>query len=521
MDKSRTRYVVVGGGTAGWLAAHMLKRQAEKANLAIDVTVVELSRIPTIGVGEGTTGVFRQVLDLLDIDEAEFVRSTGATIKFGIRHKDWLRKGHSYDGPIDDPNALAARPDFRPEEQFCALDVYAVAKGIRLADIHLFGELMRRDRSPYALIDGEFVSASPFLYAYHFDQAKVGAFLRDRAEGIVQIDAEVLGVRKHPESGNIEALLLDEDREAAGDFFIDCTGFRRKLICGEMGAQWISYQSTLPVNRAMPFWLEHEEGAEMSPFTLAWAQEAGWMWSIPTQDRIGCGYVYSDQFRTPDEAKAEIERTLGRTIEPRADLRFDSGRLDRNWIGNCLALGLSSSFLEPLEATSIHGTVVQLFLFTRRFMAKAASADARVRGMYNAVAERQLNDFRDFINIHYAGERDEPFWDHVRRNCLNDVTRERLERWSREMPRRADFMPLPDNLPHLAEQLFYPVLDGLGHLNRKAASDAMTSNPKLRAHARKAIEEQGKEYKKAATKCLGHRRYLELLAEGAASPAMQ
>ncbi|APH70546.1 tryptophan halogenase family protein [Aquibium oceanicum] len=521
MNKSRTHYVVVGGGTAGWLAAHMLKRQADNAGLAVDVTVVESSRIPTIGVGEGTTGVFRQLLDLLEIDEAEFIRSTGATIKFGIRHKDWLRKGHHYDGPIDDPNALAARPDFRPDEQFCALDVYAVAKNIRLADIHLFGELMRRGRSPYGLIDGEFVSASPFLYAYHFDQAKVGAFLRDKAKGIAQVDAEVLGARKNPETGDIEALLLDEDREVAGDFFIDCTGFRRKLIRGEMGAQWISYQSTLPVNRAMPFWLEHEEGAEISPFTLAWAQEAGWLWSIPTQDRIGCGYVYSDHFRTPEEAHAEIERALGRKIEPRADLRFDSGRLDRNWIGNCLALGLSSSFLEPLEATSIHGTVVQLFLFTRRFMARATSADERVRGMFNGVAERQLNDFRDFINIHYAGEREEPFWKHVHQNCLNEVTRERLQRWSREMPKRADFMPLPDNLPHLAEQLYYPVLDGLGHLCRKAANAEMAAKPALRAHARKAIEEQGREYKKAATKCLGHRRYLDLLAQGKPAGALQ
>ena len=126
----------------------------------------------------------------------------------------------------------------------------------------------------------------------------------------------LVGARKNAETGRIEALLLDGNREAAGDFFIDCTGFRRRLICGEMGAEWVSYRSTLPVTRAMPFWLDHEDGSEMSPFTLALAQEAGWMWSISTQDRIGCGYVYSDHFRTPDEAKAEIERTLGRKIEP-------------------------------------------------------------------------------------------------------------------------------------------------------------------------------------------------------------
>lgn len=519
MGNRRPHFVIVGGGTAGWLAAHMLKRHAATENMAVDISVVESSRIPTIGVGEGTTGVFRQVLRWLDFDDAEFVRETGATIKFGIRHKDWKRKGHTYDGPIDDPNLMATCPQFPAREQECALDIYAVANGMTLADIHLFGELMRRGRSPFGLVDDELVPAGPFLHAYHFDQAKVGVFLRDKSQGIRRVDAEVKGLRRNGETGDIEALLLDDGGEQTGDFFIDCTGFRRKLICEGMGAKWISYRETLPVNRAMPFWLDHKEGAEVSPFTLAWAQTAGWLWSIPTQDRIGCGYVYSDEFTTPEQAREEIETALGHKIEPRADLRFDSGRLDQTWVGNCLALGLASSFLEPLEATSIHGTVVQLFLFTRFFMKDALAADGKAREKYNKTAEQQLNDFRDFINLHYTGERDEPFWQYVREECISETTRDRIARCSKAMPRRGDFAPLPGGLPHIAEQLYYPVFGGLGHLNREVARREIGANPKLRAHVRKTTEHHVKENKKAATKCLGHKAYLDLVASGqVASP---
>ncbi|WP_246730211.1 tryptophan halogenase family protein [Nitratireductor mangrovi] len=516
MKTGGTRLVIVGGGTAGWIAALMLQRHAAKNELQLEISVVESSRIPTIGVGEGTTAVFRQALHDLGVDETEFVRETGATIKFGIRHRDWKRKGHSYDGPIDDPNLLALCRDFMPGEQQSMLHIQAVSSGTRVSDIHLFGELMQRQKSPFGLEDDhELIPAGPFQHAFHFDQARVGAYLRRITQGVERVDAEVAELKRNGETGDIEALVMTDGSELAGDFFIDCTGFRRKLIGEGMGAKWISYREHLPVNRAMPFWLDHEEGCDVSPFTLAWAQQAGWMWSIPTQDRIGCGYVYSDEFIGPEEAQAEIERVLGRPIEPRADLRFDSGRLDRAWIGNCLALGLSSSFLEPLEATSIHGTVVQIQLFTKFFLGGACAATEGMRDKYNAVVARQLNDFRIFINLHYVGQREEPFWRHVREDCLHETTRDMLDHWASHMPRRSDFTPFPGDLAHINEQLYYPVLDGLGHLSREAARCEMAANPKLRAYARKTIDAHVRDYKKAATKCIGHKTYLDLVADGA------
>jgi hypothetical protein len=185
-------------------------------------------------------------------------------------------------------------------------------------------------------------------------------------------------LEREGETGDIRALEMEDGSRVQGGLFIDATGFRRRLI-GEMGAKWISYGAVLPVNRAMPFWVDIPKGAEIPPVTLAWAQKSGWMWQITTQDRYGCGYVYSDAHTSPDQAKAEIEAALGHEIHPRNDIKIDAGRLDRNWIGNCVALGLSSSFLEALEATSIHGTVVQLMLLS----ALLAGPDERARQAFN------------------------------------------------------------------------------------------------------------------------------------------
>ena len=522
MAVKRQRFVIVGGGTAGWLAALMLRAYAEGTHWPLDITVVESSAIPTIGVGEGTTAVFRQLLERLGIDEAAFLRGTGATIKLGIRHKDWRRVGHAYDGPIDDPHSLVEHHGLGPE-QASALDIHAVAKGEGVADHHLFGQLMRARRVPFARgADGRLVPAGPFHHAYHFDQAKAGAYLRERAlhvargsagtTGIEHRDAAISGLRRDGEGGAILALRTEDGGEVAGDFFIDCTGFRRALI-GEMGARFVSYAEHLPVNRAMPFWLPHDEGPEGSGVpvhTLAWAQRAGWMWAIPTAERIGCGYVYHDGHATPDDARVEIERALGRSIEPRADLRFETGRLDEPWRGNCLALGLASSFLEPLEATSIHGTVVQMMVFTTTFARLAADATPatleKARAAYNAVVGRQVDDFRGFLNLHYVTGREEPFWREMREERQHPDTRERLARWSRAMPTRADFARFPglgsSDLPHVEEQLYYPVLDGLGLLDKAAAREHLAARPKVRAHARKERAALTSEYRRAAARCM-------------------
>ena len=229
------------------------------------------------------------------------------------------------------------------------------------------------------------------------------------------------------------------------------------------------------------------------------------MWRIPTSERYGCGYAYSDKHTSPDQAKAEIEAALGHAIEPRNDIRIDAGRLKDAWIGNCIAVGLASSFLEPLEATSIHGTIVQL-MWLQRWL-----TDPRGRELYNDAVARQVDDFRDFIRLHYVSDRrDTPFWRDVAQTHPAAVT-DRLALWQTKLPTRDDFAPFPGNLPHVQEQLYIPVLDGLGLLSRAAAKAVLAQDPKRRAALRKTHDQLTREYRRAAAQCLPHRAWLASL----------
>lgn len=509
---SKTQYCIIGGGTAGWLSALILQEAARRSALDIDITVIESSTIPTIGVGEGTTAVFRGLLLQLGFDEFEFLRETGATIKYGIKHQDWRRLGHSYFGPIDDPLKMVGTP---PGVTSSWLNQYCVGAGRAVSEPHLFSQLMRRNRAPFAIRANKTrLPVGPFHHAYHFDQAKVGAYFKQKAKGIGLIDALVVGAETDPDSGDIVSLKLDGAQDIAVDFIIDCTGFKRALIGDVMGARWVSFDDKLPVNRAIPFWLEHPETGEIPTYTLARAMKAGWMWQIPTQDRLGCGYVYSDKFLSPKQAQAEVEAVLGHSIIPRADIPIDAGRLDRAWIGNCLSTGLAQSFFEPLEATSIHGTIVQMMMFTQFHMRAKGADRATHQATYNNNVARQADDFCTFINMHYVSERDDTdFWRYVRTNCISKEVRQLLKVWSDHLPRNDDFAPFPGGLAHVEDQLYYPVLDGLGLLDRALAKQEIGQNPKLRIHARKTTEKLVKEYKRVAAMACGHRSFLESLRE--------
>jgi hypothetical protein len=503
-------FVIVGGGTAGWIAAFIIQDSIKRLKMDARISVVESTKVPTVGVGEATTAAFHVFLRHFGIDIFEFFRATEATYKLGIRHQDWRRKGFTYYGPIDDPHQVVQAPAGAPSDY---LNVYAVSGGRKVQDMHLFGPLLERKKAPWARkADGSLLPLGPFLPAYHFDQSLVGKFLKSKSQGVEIIDNVLTGVERDGESGDVRTLVFEDGQRLQGDFFIDATGFRKRLIVKELGAPWISYSQELPVNRALPFWLPVEEGAEIANYTLAWAQEAGWMWQIPTQTRYGCGYVYCDEFRTPDEAHAEVERVLGRKIEVRDDIKFSIGRLENVWIGNVVAVGLSSSFLEPLESTSIHGTIVQMMMFAGQYLRDPKEVTQVLRDDYNRRVGRQVDDFRTFVNTHYVTEReDTPFWREVRANRIHAETRERLARWRKEMPRHEHFPQYLFGLPHMETQLHYPVLDGLGLLDPAVARAEMAEDPKLRKFARETYESLVKEYKQAATKALGHAEFLEVV----------
>ncbi|MEZ5449067.1 MAG: tryptophan 7-halogenase [Thiolinea sp.] len=364
MEHKPVRLVIVGGGTAGWLAALLLQAEGKRQGLHLDITLIESSRVPTIGVGEGTTAIFGAVLQALGIPEAEFLAHTDATIKYGIRHRDWRRLGHYYDGPIDDAYALAERLPAAGSW----LDTFCVAAGRSVAEPHVFTALMAGNKAPVAQVQGRQIPVSHFQHAYHFDQAKVGAYLRSKAGKITTLDALVQAAERDPKAGRsppcnwIMAL-------SARRFLYRLHRLPAQPDPAVMDVPWVSYGEALPISlcHALSGWTCRKiSPAHLHPRLGATGRLAV---ADSHQGRIGCGYVYSDRHISPEQAQAEIETRLGHAIEPRNDIRINVGRLEQVWCGNVLALGLASSFLEPLEATSIHGTVVALLLFAQHHLA--------------------------------------------------------------------------------------------------------------------------------------------------------
>lgn len=320
------KLVVTGGGAAGWLAALIFQAEAKRQGRPLSLTLVESSRIPTIGMGERTISVFRGVLQSLGIDEREVFASTDATIKYGIRHRDWRRLGRAYDGPIDDVYHLTDRV---PNAGLWT-NTFCVAAGRSVAEPDVFAALMAGGKAPVAEVEGREVPVNAFHHGFHFDQAKVGVWLLSKAQGIETIDGLVEGVEHDPDTGDITALRLDNGRTVVGDFFVDATGFRRMLIGAEMGASWVRFADILPVNRAMPFWLDLKPGEELPPHAEAWTQKTGWMWQIPTSAKIstgpGCSTVTRPAPRWPVTRGSRLLPATPSTFWPSGRRMWRTGR---------------------------------------------------------------------------------------------------------------------------------------------------------------------------------------------------
>ena len=386
--------VIVGGGTAGWIAAYyIIKAQPSKHK----ITVIESSALGIIGAGEGSTG---SMADLLNgkyfdakIDIPTFLKETNGTVKMGIYHQNWTGDDTGYFAPLDGTDTWAAWNDY--------MFKYGLAN---------FGKEKMHVTSSIGM---NFSQGIKTASAFHFDGHKVGEFFKKHclADGATIIDAVIKTVQSN-DSGDITGLVLDNGNTVEGDFFIDCTGFARVLM-KHIGVGWKSYQEYLPLNTAMPFLLEYETGEEPDPYTGATALSAGWMWNIPLQTRRGCGYVFDRNFISREEAQKEVEDYLGKKIKPIKFIEFDAGRSEIFWKNNVLTLGLASAFVEPLEATSIHSTIIQLLFFVNEFLldSKEQTNTDYNRDSYNQKITKLYDANMEFISFHYQGGRnDTPFW---------------------------------------------------------------------------------------------------------------
>lgn len=402
--------VVVGGGTAGWLAGLMISSRHPKHK----VTVVESSKIGVIGVGESTTGLLTDILnnEIWDFgcNHYDFIVETGASLKYAIKHKNWTPiVDDYYIGPIDGSFTRDHAPDI-----FFAYGLKNLSKKdlIRASQC---GTWIHKGKTDFNRNTHNF---NNMTHAMHVDAHLVGQYFKKitlRKPNTSYIDAKVVDASLD-EKGFIKSITLEDNSKIEGDFFIDCTGFARLLISKMPGNNWISYQDNLPVNSAIPFHMEYEENELPEPYTTAWAQDNGWMWQIPLIDRKGCGYVFCDKFTTPEKAQEEIEARLGKKINVQKVLKFNTGRQEKHWINNCIAIGLSTAFVEPLEATSIHSTVVMIKNFTFDYLQNTIEETINTGSVrrYNDRAATMFDDFKNFLIMHYMGGRtDTEFWRYI------------------------------------------------------------------------------------------------------------
>ncbi|WAC48406.1 tryptophan 7-halogenase [Asticcacaulis sp. SL142] len=414
------RVVIVGGGTAGWLSAAMLARVV---NRSIEIVLVESEEIGTVGVGEATIPPLANLFIFLGIPEHEMLAAVQGTYKLGIEFVDWYQKGHRYTHAFGSPGRdLGIVPFYE-----YWLKEHLAGRGGSLWDYSLndlaaqagrFAPLKQLPNAPMAGL----------THAWHFDAGLLAQYLRRvcEAQGVTRREGMVAGVNLHGEDGFIDSLTLSDGAVINGDLFIDCSGFRGLLIEGALKAGYEEWTHFLPCDRAIA--VPCASTQMLLPYTRATAHSAGWQWRIPLQHRIGNGHVFSSAFMTEDEARQILMNNLdGKALADPRTLSFTTGRRKASWVKNCVAFGLSSGFMEPLESTSIHLVQSGMTRFLKFFPDKGFSPLEIAE--YNRLTAHEYELIRDFLVLHYkATQRDDSdFWNHCRTMAIPDSLAHKID----------------------------------------------------------------------------------------------
>lgn len=422
-DRRIKRIAIIGGGTAGWIAASSL---AKKVGHTCLITLVESPDIPTVGVGEATIPGIIEFIRFLGIDQNDFMEHVRATIKLAIRFIDWQHPGHQYWHPFG-PFGVAI--DRLPFYHFWHK---ARAAGLDIDPGHFNLELAMAGQNKFIFPGNSLGIAQTLRYALHFDAGLVAKYLQIYAErkNVVRLERCVAGVTQR-EDGSIDEVIFKEGGRLQADLYIDCTGFRGLLIEGALKTGYVDWAHLLPNNRAVAMQVPNQ--IPRGPYTTATARPAGWQWKIPLQHRVGTGYVYSSDHISDDAALQDLLAQPGNSeplTEPRF-IRFVTGHRRLFWNRNCVALGLGSGFIEPLESTSIHLIISGVYALLDHF--PDLDFDPGNIAHYNAQMIGEFERVRDFIILHYCTSRrtDTEYWQRCQRIELPDDLAQRMELYQR------------------------------------------------------------------------------------------
>ena len=433
--------IVVGGGNAGYISALILR----STHPSINITVIESEKIGTVGVGESSTEHFAGFCTSCGIDKMELILRAKATFKHGVYFSNWSDEDYVHNINTNTTQALVGN------------------------NFPYMQKVVSYNRPNYEMNHyGSWENKVPLSYfnnldncptnQFHFDTKALNDFLNEKCieRGIKIIDDKLQGAIVHPESGDI-ILLNGEKNKYEADFFIDCSGFSRILLEKTLGVKWKSYSEYLPLNSAIAFATDEME--EYNMYTKSTARDCGWSWQIPTQGRTGNGYVFCDRFIDEDQAHKEIEEAYGHKIDVNKTFKFDPGRLEKSWYKNCYAVGLSQSFVEPLEATAIGSVIQQMYAFVHFLPSNSVDE-------CNEIVNSIFDNIFNYVQAHYLTKReDTSFWKEVKYDLkITPSLQKLLDKWKKRFPLAQD---IHCRWGMFSEINYIPILYGLKWFDRE------------------------------------------------------
>lgn len=509
--RSLNRVVVIGGGTAGWLSALMFQRYLPNSQ----ITLIESKEIGILGAGEGTTPRFINLLDFLGIPMSKLIKECHATLKNGIRFENWRGNNEHYYHNFDVVNPHLDVYNLHVEKVFNSYNPYtllSIYNKIPNQEFDFLSILNEQNKSPYRFArtsnnsDAFFNYDSFSTHALHFDATELANFLKGIGlKRNIRVKEGIVSSFTTDEYEDISTVILESGEIVPVDFLVDCSGFARLVIGKHYGAQWKSHADHLPAKKAIPFFLPPSKKEELPPYTISRAMKYGWMWQIPLQHRWGCGYVFDSDFISADEAKQELDEHFNFDVESPRSFSFDAGYYTTPWVKNCVAIGLSSGFIEPLEATSIYVSAIQLTELLSNIEG-LRSRNPYTTKRFNKLFSLINHQISEFLHLHYITDRnDTDFWKNFTVDSAPENVKNILELWSNSVPTYSEFL----NHYLYSFKNWFPVVNGNGLLDSEKIRVVVELN-KLNKYNNEFMDIR-KRLVWQAEDCVSHGEFIEKL----------